>query len=124
MHGGRGSAQPPAVRVARSETGAVVRTAAEAWGDESGGDGGGHGRGARVDAELGEDTGDMMLNRAHTDEEGSGDGRVGLPRDEQSQDVIFTWGQRYALGAGGRLERGERRRDRLRRGQLRPRPTR
>ena len=62
-------------------------------------------------------TRDMMLNRAHTDEEGSGDGRVGLPRDEQPQDVIFTWGQRYALGAGGWLERGERLSDCLRRGK-------
>src|SRR3954452_18393865 len=85
--------------------------------EEPGGDGVSGSGGAVVDAELGEDTRDMMLNRAHTDEEGSGDGRVGLPRDEQPQDVIFTWGQRYALGAGGWLERGERLSDCLRRGK-------
>src|SRR4051812_24952710 len=110
---GRGSAVPPAVRVARSGT--------ERWSgqrrrrrvDESGGDGGGHGRGARVDAQLGEETRDMMLNRAHTDEEGGGDGRVGLPRDEQTQDIGFTWGQRDAVGAGRWYERIERFRDRV-----------
>src|SRR4051794_36423815 len=108
---GRGSAQPPAVRVAQSRIEGWSGQRRRRGVDESGGDGGGNGRAARVDAQLGEETRDMMLHRAHTDEEGSGDGRVSLSRDEQSQNVIFTWGQRYALSAGRWHERIERFRD-------------
>ena len=79
-------------------TGAVVRPAAEAWGRRARrrwrpGSGG-----AGVDAELGEDAGDMILNRAHTDEEGRGDGRVGLPRGEQTQDFTSHAGSTTCRG--------------------------
>jgi hypothetical protein len=50
--------------------------------NESAGDGRGGSRRARADAELGEDSGDVVLNRAHANEERLSDGRIGQPGGE------------------------------------------
>src|SRR5262249_48679825 len=71
-------------------------------GDERSVAGRGRRRRPRPDAELDEDVGDVELGGAHADEERLGDFAVGLPGDEEAQDLDLAQGQ----GAGGEGGRG------------------
>jgi hypothetical protein len=57
---------------------------------------------ARVDAELGVDSGEVVADRLRRQEEPLGDLGVAQPRGDEGQDLRFALGQAGRMGAGRR----------------------
>jgi len=61
--------------------------------------------GAVAHPQLAQDVGDVVLDRAFGDVEGSGDLAVGLALGDETQDVQFTVGEGLDQGLGRSLSR-------------------